>query len=235
MEGKIEKSKKFLSPFLTTIYEQRTTINVLHFRLKRAGSPNYRGLSFFAPGRKQAKPNLVVSEWPMNRLPNLPINHQTACPRKSQAGVKPYTFVPVLGISTTVEDSLQISFFMQNKPNFLDTQMNVKSFHTVDYENISNWTLSENKPNQTQFYPRSSYYHTQMMAHNMKGQFMSTSNNQRYVKTIGSKSNNDFCVMIMNQSQNDDFEFDLILNKDGGVSQILICACRHRPGQKSKW
>jgi len=26
-------------------------------------------------------------------------------------------------------------------------QMNVKSFHTVDYENKSNWTLGENKPN----------------------------------------------------------------------------------------
>ncbi len=25
--------------------------------------------------------------------------------------------------------------------------MNVKSFHTVDYENKSNWTLGENKPN----------------------------------------------------------------------------------------
>jgi hypothetical protein len=40
---------------------------------------------------------------------------------------------------------------MQNKPNFLDAQMNVKSFHTVDYENKSNWTFGENKPNQTQF------------------------------------------------------------------------------------
>ena len=29
--------------------------------------------------------------------------------------------------------------------------MNIKSFNTVDYENKSNWTLGENKPNQTQF------------------------------------------------------------------------------------
>jgi len=36
---------------------------------------------------------------------------------------------------------------MQNKPNLLDAQMNVKSFHTVDYENKSNWKLGENKPN----------------------------------------------------------------------------------------
>jgi hypothetical protein len=98
----------------------------------------------------------------------------------------------VLCIFTTVEMPLQISSFMQNKPNFdkgqnkpnplykkdlrkfytpsdnekrtqnkpntkpikanlLDAQMNVKSFHTVEYKNKSNWTLGGNKPNQTQF------------------------------------------------------------------------------------
>jgi len=36
---------------------------------------------------------------------------------------------------------------MQNKPNLLDTQMNVSSFYTVDYENKSNWKLGENKAN----------------------------------------------------------------------------------------
>ncbi len=40
---------------------------------------------------------------------------------------------------------------MQNKPNFPDDQMNVTSLITVEYENIANWTLGENKPNQTQF------------------------------------------------------------------------------------
>ena len=36
---------------------------------------------------------------------------------------------------------------MQNKPNFRKSQMNVKSYNTKDYENKSNWTLGENKPN----------------------------------------------------------------------------------------
>jgi len=36
---------------------------------------------------------------------------------------------------------------MQNKPNLLDTQMNVTSLITVDYENKSNWKLGKNKPN----------------------------------------------------------------------------------------
>ncbi len=40
---------------------------------------------------------------------------------------------------------------MQNKPNLLDAQMNVSIFSQMTYENKSNWTLGENKPNQTQF------------------------------------------------------------------------------------
>ena len=43
------------------------------------------------------------------------------------------------------------ALFMQNKPNFQKSQMNVTSFYTVEYENKSNWTLGENKPNQSQF------------------------------------------------------------------------------------
>ncbi len=49
--------------------------------------------------------------------------------------------------STLVESALQIRLFMQNKPNFLDAQMNLTSLITVEYENKSNWTLGENKPN----------------------------------------------------------------------------------------
>jgi len=36
---------------------------------------------------------------------------------------------------------------MQNKPNFRKSQMNVSSIITKYYENKSNWTLGENKPN----------------------------------------------------------------------------------------
>jgi len=36
---------------------------------------------------------------------------------------------------------------MQNKPNFQQSQMNVSIFIKTAYENISNWTLGENKPN----------------------------------------------------------------------------------------
>ena len=37
--------------------------------------------------------------------------------------------------------------FMQNKANFQKSQMNVNPYNTTDYENKSNWTLGENKPN----------------------------------------------------------------------------------------
>ena len=36
---------------------------------------------------------------------------------------------------------------MQNEPNFGKAQMNVNKVLTKDYENKSNWTLGENKPN----------------------------------------------------------------------------------------
>jgi len=42
---------------------------------------------------------------------------------------------------------------MQNKPNFPDAQMNVTSLITKDYENKSNWTLGENKPNSNPIKP----------------------------------------------------------------------------------
>jgi hypothetical protein len=51
------------------------------------------------------------------------------------------------GIFTLVKNPLQINSFMQNKANLLDALMNVTSLITVEYENISNWTLGENKPN----------------------------------------------------------------------------------------
>ncbi len=52
--------------------------------------------------------------------------------------------------STTVESSLQIGLFMQNKANFRKCQMNVNLYNTTDYEYKSDWTPGENEPNQSQ-------------------------------------------------------------------------------------
>ena len=43
--------------------------------------------------------------------------------------------------------------FMQNKPNFQKSQMNVNPYNTTDYENISDWTLGQNKPNSNPIKP----------------------------------------------------------------------------------
>jgi len=50
-------------------------------------------------------------------------------------------------IITYVESALQISSFMQNKANLLDTQMNVTKVLTKDYENIIAFGLRKNKAN----------------------------------------------------------------------------------------
>jgi len=45
------------------------------------------------------------------------------------------------------ESSTNQLLFMQNKPNFRKAKMNVNSLITMNYENISDWTLGQNKPN----------------------------------------------------------------------------------------
>ncbi len=42
---------------------------------------------------------------------------------------------------------------MQNKPNFQKSQMNLNLYNTKAYERKRNWTLGENKPNQSQLKP----------------------------------------------------------------------------------
>jgi len=49
--------------------------------------------------------------------------------------------------STNVEDPLQINLFMQSKPNFQKSQMNVSILLQMDYENKRNWTIGQSKPN----------------------------------------------------------------------------------------
>ncbi len=42
---------------------------------------------------------------------------------------------------------------MQNKPNFRKAKMNVNIYYTEIYENISDWTLGQNKPNSNPIKP----------------------------------------------------------------------------------
>jgi hypothetical protein len=73
-----------------------------------------------------------------------------------------------------------------------------------------------------EFFPRSSYYHMQMMARNMGGRFLETSSDQSVVKTVGSVDADRICVMVMNEDREKDFEFDLILNREGSSAKALV-------------
>ncbi len=53
------------------------------------------------------------------------------------------------------EHSTNQLLFMQNKPNFPKSQMNVNPYNTTDYENKCNWTIGQNKPNSNPNKPNS--------------------------------------------------------------------------------
>jgi len=51
------------------------------------------------------------------------------------------------------ESSTNQLLFMQNKPNFRKAQMNISVYSTMDYENLGDWTLGQNKPNSNPIKP----------------------------------------------------------------------------------
>ena len=53
------------------------------------------------------------------------------------------------------ESSTNQLLFMQNKPNFRKSQMNVSIFSQMAYENKNDWTLGKNKPNSNPNKPNS--------------------------------------------------------------------------------
>jgi hypothetical protein len=119
-------------------------------------------------------------------------------------------------------------------PSFLGGQFMAEIFGIgMQYGafSINPWCISETDAVSTdfgylgaprEFFPRSSYYHTEMMSENMKGSYMNTTDNQKYIKTIGSQSGNQISILVMNQDQNKDYDFDLVLNKNGKSKKGLV-------------
>lgn len=60
-----------------------------------------------------------------------------------------------------------------------------------------------------EFYPRSSYYHTQLMSRYMKGYYIDSETNQGYVKTVASLNNDTLSIMIMNQDDLRGYEYEI--------------------------
>jgi hypothetical protein len=61
-----------------------------------------------------------------------------------------------------------------------------------------------------EFYPRSSYYHTKMMAEHMKGAFMPAVSNLKYVAAIGNINQNEISIMILNRDEKTDFDYEVL-------------------------
>lgn len=64
------------------------------------------------------------------------------------------------------------------------------------------------------FVPHSTYYHMQMMAENVKGNFVESYTNQQYVKSICTVNDKQLVILLMNQSRQEDFTFIITGNKD---------------------
>jgi hypothetical protein len=54
------------------------------------------------------------------------------------------------------------------------------------------------------FSPRSSYYHTQMMARYFKGRFMKTGSNDPHLKIIGARTEKQITILVLNEGQQAD-------------------------------
>ena len=66
------------------------------------------------------------------------MNHEQLTPHPSPR-------IPAMSLGATTDH------YMQNKPNFRKSQMNVSTFSQKNYENIPPIRKCQNKPNQTQF------------------------------------------------------------------------------------
>ena len=72
--------------------------------------------------------------------------------------------------STTVENSLQISPFMQNKPNVKYAKININSYMTSKYEKMDNWLFRQNKANSNPIKAKTNTIQSQFKANFSKGQ-----------------------------------------------------------------
>ncbi len=71
--------------------------------------------------------------------------------------------------STSVENPLQISSFMQNKPNLVRRRRIANSVFIEDYENEPPSVPKKTNPKQTQYKPNSCGFLLEFIPHNMRG------------------------------------------------------------------
>jgi len=122
-------------------------------------SPSHTPLTFHSHSTRPHRPIIFSPLISQNQglTRNMSNNHRESIIQNRVSSIgHPVIYVPIRHLSS-VFCHLSSAFchlssvFLQNKPNFLKYQINVNTYNKADYENISNWTLGENKPNQTQW------------------------------------------------------------------------------------
>ena len=96
---------------------------------------------------------------------------------------------------------------------------------------VAPWCISETDHAETdfgylglppEFHPRSSYYHMQLMARHMGGSFVPSRTNDGKVKSIATRDGDGVAVMLLNQLQDRDLDYDLALSKDAASTKPLV-------------
>ena len=116
-------------------------------------------------------------------------------------------------------------------PSFLGGQFLAEIFGIgMEYGalTIAPWCISETDNIKTDFgflglppdfSPRSSYYHTQMMAQYLKGHFMKTASTDPLLKIIGARNAQQISILVLNEDQQGDRTIKLSLSLDGSPMQ----------------
>ena len=118
-------------------------------------------------------------------------------------------------------------------PSFVGGQFVAETFGLgMEYGafTVAPWCISETDHAETdfgylglppEFHPRSSYYHMQMMSRHMGGSWLPSRTSESKVKSIATRGPDGLAVMLLNELQDRDLEYDLLLAKDGTSSKPL--------------
>ena len=96
---------------------------------------------------------------------------------------------------------------------------------------VAPWCISETDRVETDFgylglpptfHPRSSYYHVQMMARHMVGRFVPSSTGDTNVKSIATRSDQALAVMILNESQDRDMDYEILFGREASSEKPLV-------------
>ena len=119
-------------------------------------------------------------------------------------------------------------------PSFINGQFWVDIFAlSMEYGafSVTPWCIQESDVAKTyfgyvgappNFTPHSTYYHMQMMAENIKGNYIKMATNKGFLKALGSENESETAVLLMNQSENELYNFDLnSLNKASNNKAVI--------------